>query len=266
MEDQKENHQSEISKKKNSVSHEARQQVEGSTTDPSKNSYAIATKSHQWISNIKAPNSFKTEEEWLTHTIDCLLKWLDAIKAQKSRQNKPSTCSPSQLCEITLPASASEHTSESRKFNSASAMPSSVQHDISAARKDEMDTNTTTPKRTINEVSSEEEPSNPLPNKRTAPGCLASGQDGTFVPKGAGRVGPSKFSTFCPNPPRSGGQGSSGRGRSPIRLPNCTKPSVSPKPANQGKSKNDKNSPTKSWLTTTSSSGIVDVLGVIEKT
>ena len=95
------------------------------------------SKFHQWTSNIKAPNTFKTEEEWLTHTIDSLLKRLDAIKAQKSIQNKPSTSSASQLCEITLPAHASEHTNESRKLNSASAMPSNVQHDTSAAQSDE---------------------------------------------------------------------------------------------------------------------------------
>ena len=94
------------------------------------------SKSHQWTSNIKAPNTFKTEE-WLTHTIDSLLKRLDAIKAQKSIQNKPSTSSASQLCEITLPAHAYEHTNESRKLNSASAMPSNVQHDTSAAQSDE---------------------------------------------------------------------------------------------------------------------------------
>ena len=111
---------------KNIPFHEARQQVEGPVTDPSKNSYATVSKSHQWTSNIKAPNTFKTEEEWLTHTIDSLLKRLDAIKAQKSIQNKPSTSFASQLCEITLPAHASEHTNESRKLNSASAMPSSV--------------------------------------------------------------------------------------------------------------------------------------------
>ena len=250
---------------KNIPFHEARQQVEGPVTDPSKNSYATVSKSHQWTSNIKAPNTFKTEEEWLTYTIDSLLKRLDAIKAQKSIQNKPSTSSASQLCEITLPAHASEHTNESRKLNSASAMPSSVQHDTSAAQSDEneMELNITTSKRAIHEVSSEEEPTSPLPTKRTAPGPLASGQDGTFVPKGAGRGGPSKISTFCPNPPRSGGQGSSGRDRSPIRLPEGTTPSVPPKPGNQ---RMIKIRPTKSWLTTTSSSGTVEVLGVIEKT
>ena len=229
---------------KNIPFHEAMQQVEGPVTDPSKNSYATVSKSHQWTSNIKAPNTFKTEE-WLTHTIDSLLKRLDAIKAQKSIQNKPSTSSASQLCEITLPVHASEHTNESRKLNSASAMPSNVQHDTSAAQSDEneMELNITTPKRAIHEVVSEEEPTSPLPTKRTAPGPQASGQDGTFVPKGAGRGVPSKISTFCPNPPRSGGQGSSGRDRSPIRLPEGTKPSVPPKPGTQSKSKNDKNSP-----------------------
>ena len=117
-------------------------------------------------------------------------------------------------------------------------MPSNVQHDTSAAQSDdiEMNINIITPKRAIHEVSSEEEPTSPLPTKRTAPGTLASGQDGTFVSKGAGRGGPSKISTFCPNPPRSGGQGSSGRDRSPIRLPDGTKPSVPPKPVNQSKS------------------------------
>ena len=121
---------------KNIPFHETRKQFEGPVTDPSKISYATVSKSHQWTSNIKAPNTFKTEEEWLTHTIDSSLKRLDAIKAQNSVQNKPSTSSASQLCEITLPAPASEHTNESRKFNSAPAMPSNVQHDTSAAQSD----------------------------------------------------------------------------------------------------------------------------------
>ena len=195
------------------------------------------------------------------------MKRLDAIKAQKSIQNKPSTSSASQLCEITLPAHASEHTNESRKLNSASAMPSSVQHDTSAAQSDEneMELNITTKKRAIHEVSSEEEPTSPLPTKRTAPGPLASGQDGTLVPKGAGRGGPSKISTFCPNPPRSGGQGSSGRDRSPIRLPEGTNPLCHQNQAIKVNQRMIKIRPTKSWLTTTSSSGTVEVLGVMEK-
>ena len=175
---------------KNIPFHEARQQVEGPVTDPSKNSYATVSKSHHWTSNIKAPNTFKTEEEWLTHTIDSLLKRLDAIKAQKSIQNKPSTSSASQLCEITLPAHASEHTNESRKLNSASAMPSSIQHDSSAAQSDEneMELNITTTKRASHEVSSEEEPTSPLPTKRTAPWSPSQWAGWHFRAKG-GRKG-----------------------------------------------------------------------------
>ena len=81
----------EILKRKfqNNISfHEARQQVEGPATDPSKNSYANVTKPHQWTNSIKNPNIFKSEEEWLTHTIDSLLKRLDEIKNQKSNQKR----------------------------------------------------------------------------------------------------------------------------------------------------------------------------------
>ena len=99
----------EILKRKfhNNISfHEARQQVEGPATDPSKNSYANITKPHQWTNSIKNPNIFKSEEEWLTHTIDSLLKRLDEIKNQKSNQNKaPCTSSASQSNEITLAVS-----------------------------------------------------------------------------------------------------------------------------------------------------------------
>ena len=149
--------------------HEAKQQVEGPITDPSKKSYATASKSHNWTSNIKPPNTLS--------------------------QNKQSTSSASQLCEITLPASASEHTNESRKLNSAFAIPLNIQHDTSAAQSD--DINTTTQKRPIHEVTSEEDPISPLPTKGTAPDSLDSEQNGTFVPKGAGRAGLSKISTLC---------------------------------------------------------------------
>ena len=131
----------------------------------------------------------------------------------------------------------SEQKNETTIPNTESAPQSAASND------DENEMLTMSNKRAIHEVSSREEPTSPLPTKRTAPGPLASGQDGTFVPKGAERGGPSKISTFCPNPPRSGGQGSSGRDRSPIRLPDGTKPSVPPKPGNQSKSKKYKNSP-----------------------
>ena len=119
---------------------------------------------------------------------------------------------------------------------------SALQSAASNDDENEIEMLTMSNKRAIHEVSSDEEHTSPLPTKRTAPGPLASGQDGTFVPKGARRGGPSKISTFCPNPPRSGGQGPSGRDRSPIRLPDGTKPYVPPKPGNQSKSKKYKNS------------------------
>ena len=140
----------------------------------------------------------------------------------------PPQTTPEQTNETTIPSTESLQSAASNDVNND---------------ENEIEMLTMSNKWAIHEVSSEEEPTSPLPTKRTAPGPLASGQDCTFVPKGAGRGGPSKISTFCPNPPRSGGQGSSGRDRSPIRLPDATKPSVPPKPGNQNKSKKDKNSP-----------------------
>ena len=121
MENWKGNPQKKISKQHIfSWSHE----VEGPATDPSKNSYANVTKPHQWTNSIKNPNIFTSEEEWLTHTIDSLLKRLDEIKNQKSNQNKaPCTSSASQSNEITLPVSAQitpEQRNESTISNSRS--------------------------------------------------------------------------------------------------------------------------------------------------
>ena len=140
----------------------------------------------------------------------------------------PPQTTPEQQNETTIPSTESLQSAASNDVNND---------------ENEIEMLTMSNKRAIHEVSSEEEPTSPLPTKRTAPGPLASGQDGTFVPKGAERGGPSKISTFCPNPPRSGGQGSSRRDRYPIRLPDNAKPSVPPKPGNQSKSKKDKNSP-----------------------
>ena len=245
--------------------HETRQQVGGHVTDPSKKSYATVSKSHQWTNNIKPPkSSFKTEEEWLTHSIDFLLKWLDAFKAQTSSQNKPSTSSASQLCEITLPASASEHTNESRKFNSASAMPSNFQHDTSAAQSDEneMDINST-PKIAIHEVNVEEEPTITLPPKKNCP----------WFPSQRAKWQKGEEGQACQRSPlyvltlqdyedrdRLGGLDlpyDSLMVRNSLLLQN------QPIKVNQVMINNRT---TKAWLTTTSSSGIVEVLGAIEKT
>ena len=169
--------------------HVARKRIEGPLSDPTKNSYANISKPHQWTNNIKNPNSFKSEEEWLAHTIQSLYERLDAIRAQKSNQNgMPSTSSASQLDEIALPVSASEQKHESEKMNSASALPSTVPRNTIVASNEENDMEITSAsaKRPINDNSSEEELASPLPAKKDATSSSASEQSGTHVPKGRG--------------------------------------------------------------------------------
>ena len=89
---------------------------------------------------------------------------------------------------------------------------------FAASNDDEMEINTASTKRLIHEDSSEEEPTSPLPSKRTAPGSATSGQNGTVVPKGAGRGDLSKISTFCPNAPKLG-RGAGLGDKSPNRVP-----------------------------------------------
>ena len=234
----------EILKRKfqNNISiHEGWQQVEGPATDPSKNSYANVTKPHQWTNSIKNPNIFTSEEEWLPHTIDSLLKRLAEIKNQKSNQNEaPCTSSASQPNEITSPVSTQitpEQRNESTISNSRSALPPTNQLDASAASDDEneMESISASSKRGRHD-SSDEEPNSPV-SKKPASGSPGSGWDGTHVSTGSGRGDPSKISTFCPNPPRPGGQGSSGGEWSPIRPPDNQKHKAQTKPSNQSKSR-----------------------------
>ena len=91
----------------------------------------------------------------------------------------------------------SRTTNETTTPSTESGLQSAASND-----ENEIEMLTMSNKRAIYEVSSEEEPTSPLPTKKTAPGPLASGKDGTFVPKGAGRGGPSKISTFFHNPPK----------------------------------------------------------------
>ena len=220
---------------------EARKRVEGTVIDPSKNSYATVSKPHEWVNSITPPNNFRSEEEWLTHTIESLLKRLDAIKEQKSNQNNTSTTSAAaQTNEITMPVPTTEQRNESAYLNTGSTTPSTAPPDTSAVLTDEneMEFITASSKRGHHD-SSDEEPTSPV-TKKPASGSPAGGQDGTLVPTGTGRGDLPRISTFCPNPPRPGGQGSSGRNRSPIRPPD--KPKVAPKPSTQSKSRVDKNS------------------------
>ena len=64
--------------------HEARRRVEPSVSDPSKNSYASTTKLHPWSNTITHQSHFRSEEEWLSHTIEDCLKRLEAIKQNKT--------------------------------------------------------------------------------------------------------------------------------------------------------------------------------------
>ena len=158
--------------------HEARQQVEEPSTDPSKNSYANVTKPHQWTKSITSPNNFKSEEDWLTHTIDSLLKRLDNIKNQKSIQNNvPCTSSASQLpvSTQTIPEQINQPTVSNSRF----ASPLTAQHEASAASDDEneMENITASSKRGHHD-SSEEEPNSPV-SKKPASGSPASERVGT---------------------------------------------------------------------------------------
>ena len=205
-------------------------------TDPSKSSYANVAKPHQWTNSITSPNNFKSEEDWLTHTIDSLLKRLYNIKNQESIQNNvPCTSSASQLPVFiqVIP----EQINKPTVSNSRSALPLTAQHEASAASDDEneMENITTSSKRGHHD-SSDEEPNSPV-SKKPASGSPASERIGTPVPTGTGREDPSKISTFWPNPPRPGGQGSSGGERSPIRPPDNQKHKDQIKPSNQSKSR-----------------------------
>ena len=205
-----------------------------------KNAYANVTKPHQWTNSIQNPNIFTSEEEWLTHTIDSLLKRLHEIKNQKSNQNKaPCTSSASQSNEITLTVSTqftTEQRNESTVLNSMSALPPTIQlvEFVASVDENEMENITASTKRCHHD-SSDEEPNSPA-TKKPASGSPASGQDGTPVLTGTGKGDLPKISTFCPDLPRSGGQGSSGGERSPIRPPDYEKLKAQLKPSKQSKS------------------------------
>ena len=127
------------------------------------------------------------------------------------------------------------------RYQTRSASPLTAQLDASAASDDEneMESIITSSKRGHHD-SSDEEPNSPV-SKKPASGSPASGRDGTHVPTGTGRGDLSNISTFCPNPPRPGGRGSSGAERSPIWPPDKQKHKAQIKPLNQSKSRVTKN-------------------------
>ena len=110
--------------------------------------------------------------------------------------------------------------------------------------------------------SSDEEPNSPA-TKKPASGSPASGRDSTSMLTGTGRGDLPKTFTFCPDPPKAGGQGSFVREPHPKRPPDNEKRKAQIKPSKQ--SQELLKHIYKSWLTTTLSSGTVEVLEVTEK-
>ena len=115
--------------------------------------------------------------------------------------------------------------------NSRSASPLTAQHEASAASDDdnEMESINARSKRGHHD-SSDEEPNSPVcKNLPLVPQPVS----GLALPCRQGQ----EISIFCPNPPRPGGQGSSGGERSPIRPPDNQKHKDQIKPSNQSKSR-----------------------------
>ena len=157
-------------------------------------------------------------------------------------------------------------TPEQKDETTIPSTESALQYAASNNDENEIEMLTMSNKRAIHEVSSEEEPTNPLPTTRTAPGPLPSGQDGTFVPKGAGRGvrQRSPLSTLTLQDQEDRDRlGEIGLPYDSLMVQN---PLCHQNKAIKVNQRMIKIRPIKSWLTTTSSSGTVEVLGVIEKT
>ena len=222
----------------NKIFHEARQQVEGPTTNPSKNSYANVTKPHQWTNSIKNPNIFISEEEWLTHTIDSLLKRLDEIKNKIKTKHLAPVLPLNQIKLIYL---YQPKLLLKKEMNEQFRILGLLYHRLHNLRnlqlqmlKNEMESISASTKRGHHD-SSDEEPNSPV-TKKPASVSPASGRDGTPVLTGTGRGGLPKISTFCLDPPIQG-QGSSGGERSPIWPPDNDKFEAQLKPSKQNKSR-----------------------------
>ena len=194
--------------------HEARKRVEPSDSDPSKNSYASSTKLHHWSNTITHPNHFKSEEEWLSHTIEDCLKRLEAIKQNKTSSQSQISASSSQ--------NGTDIISSENSVQPTIAMTSTEPNDLDNEVNEDMGIHTVSAKRPIHEYSSEEDPASPFPAKMAATGSSASGQSGTLVPKGRGGGNLPKISAFPANAPQPRGRGSSQGDKSPKRAPKFT--------------------------------------------
>ena len=150
-----------------------------------------------WARKIRLPIDFKPKIEYLKYISNYCLTRLDTLD-EITPENPVPRDAPSSDETPTPPQTTPEQPNETTIQNIKSILQSAASND------DEMEINTGSIKRPIHEDSSEEEPTSPLPSKRTAPGSPTSGQNGTVVPKGTGRGDLSKISTSCLNAPKLG--------------------------------------------------------------
>ena len=195
-------------KYQNNISfHEARQQVEEPATDPSKSSYASVAKPHQWTKSI----FYKQFQIWrrLAKAIPLILYWNDLTTLKIKSLFKIMYLAPV----LPLNYLCSPKLFLNEKLNQQFRILALLHHwllNLKHLQLPMMKMKWKTLAQAQNEViSSDEEPNSPVSIK-PASSSPASGRDGISVPTGTGRGDPSKISTFCPNPPRPGGQGSSG--------------------------------------------------------
>ena len=194
---------------------DARKRVQPPSSDPSKNSYATATKTPQqftrpqqpWARNIRSPADFDTEVQFLKYIMNYCLTRLDAISYQAPAHD-------------TLNATISEHSApkdESTTNADTILLESAASND---QNNDEMECVVANIKRRVHEDSSDDD-IDTNPNKKSASSSPASKRTGTHVSREKGREDPPKISSF-PSTPRTGDRRANRRSLSPICPPSIT--------------------------------------------
>ena len=160
---------------------DARKRVQPPSSDPSKNSYATATKTPQqstrpqqpWARNIRSPTDFDTEVQFLKYIMNYCLTRLDAISNQAPAHD-------------TSNATISEHSApkdESTTNADTILLQSAASNDQS---NDEMECVAANIKRRVHEDSSDDD-IDTNPNKKSASSSPASKRTGTHVSREKGR-------------------------------------------------------------------------------
>ena len=231
---------------------DARKRVQPPSSDPSKNSYATATKTPQqstrpqqpWDRNIRSPTDFDTEVQFLKYIMNYCLTRLDAISNQAPAHD-------------TSNATISEHSAPKDESTTNAAtilLEYAASNDQS---NDEMECLAANIKRRVHEDSSDDD-IDTNPNKISASSSPASKRTGTHVSRERGREDPLKISSF-PSTPRTGDRRANRGSLSPIRPPSITsggssnnreKPKLPPKPQ-ESRVKTATLTKSYIWLTTT---------------